>query len=203
MEIVPVAGALGAEISGIDLTKELSAEDAKLINDNFLKHKVLFFRDQKLYPQRFLSFSKVIGRPIIYPFIKGLKDIPEIIEIVKTKNDKKNFGGSWHSDTSYMEKPAMATLLYAKDVPEYGGDTLFSNTALAYDHLSPKMKELLIDIIGINSSEKGYDGGRAAGMSRLDKMKKTFDQDALTYESKHPVIRTHPETGLKSLYLNK
>ena len=202
MEISPVAGALGAEIYGIDISKKLSNAETKILQENFLKYKVLFFRDQCLSAKKFVSFASLFGEPTIYPFIKGLDDTPEVIEIIKTKNDKKNFGGSWHSDTSYMECPAMATLLYAKEVPEFGGDTLFANTSLAYENLSENFKELLHNLVGVNSSEKGYTGGRAAGMSKLSKMNQTFDANALSYETEHPIIRTHPETGQKSLYLN-
>ena len=202
MEISPVAGALGAEIYGIDISKKLSNAETKILQENFLKYKVLFFRDQCLSAKKFVSFASLFGEPTIYPFIKGLDDTPEVIEIIKTKNDKKNFGGSWHSDTSYMECPAMATLLYAKEVPEFGGDTLFANTSLAYENLSENFKELLHNLVGVNSSEKGYTGGRAAGMSKLSKMNQTFDSNALSYETEHPIIRTHPETGQKSLYLN-
>ena len=202
MEISPVAGALGAEIYGIDISKKLSNAETKILQENFLKYKVLFFRDQCLSAKKFVSFANLFGEPTIYPFIKGLDDTPEVIEIIKTKNDKKNFGGSWHSDTSYMECPAMATLLYAKEVPEFGGDTLFANTSLAYENLSENFKELLHNLVGVNSSEKGYTGGRAAGMSKLSKMNQTFDANALSYETEHPIIRTHPETGQKSIYLN-
>ena len=202
MEISPVAGALGAEIYGIDISKKLNNAETKILQGNFLKYKVLFFRDQCLSAKKFVSFANLFGEPTIYPFIKGLDDTPEVIEIIKTKNDKKNFGGSWHSDTSYMECPAMATLLYAKEVPEFGGDTLFANTSLAYENLSENFKELLHNLVGVNSSEKGYTGGRAAGMSKLSKMNQTFDANALSYETEHPIIRTHPETGQKSLYLN-
>ena len=173
MEISPISGALGAEISGIDISKKLTNTETQLLQENFLKFKVLFFRNQNLSAQTFVSFAKHFGNPTIYPFIKGLDDTPEVIEIIKTKDDKKNFGGSWHSDTSYMEYPAMATLLYAKETPKFGGDTLFANTALAYEQLSQSLKELLHDLVGVNSSEKGYAGGRATGMSKLSKMNQT------------------------------
>ncbi len=202
MEISPISGALGAEISGVDISKKLTNTETQLLQENFLKFKVLFFRNQNLSAQTFVSFAKYFGEPTIYPFIKGLDDTPEVIEIIKTKDDKKNFGGSWHSDTSYMECPAMATLLYAIETPKFGGDTLFANTILAYEQLSQSFKDLLRDLVGINSSEKGYAGGRATGMSKLSKMNQTYNANAIGYETGHPIIRTHPETGKKSLYLN-
>jgi taurine dioxygenase len=203
MQITPISGALGAEIAGVDLARELSNSDAAAVHEAFLAHRVLFFRDQKLSPAEFVRFAHLFGEPDIYPFIKGLPEAPEVIDIIKTETDTKNFGGSWHSDTSYMECPALATTLYALEVPEAGGDTLYANTAMAYDALSSGMKELLLGLVGVNSSEKGYQGGRAAGMARLDAMKGTFQAEARTYESEHPVIRTHPETGHKSIYVNR
>ena len=203
MQITPISGALGAEIAGIDLSGELSNRDAAKVHEAFLAHRVLFFRDQRMSPPEFLRFARLFGEPDIYPFIKGLPDTPEVIEIIKTEADIKNFGGSWHSDTSYLESPALGTMLHALETPKAGGDTLFANTTMAYEALSSGMKKLLAGLIGMNSSEKGYQGGRAAGMARLDAMKGTFQPEARTYENAHPVVRTHPETGRKSIYVNR
>ena len=188
MKIIPIAGALGAEISGLDLSVKPSNSHTSRLYEAFLKHRVLFFREQTLSATGLLKFSKTFGEPAVYPFIQGLPDVPEVIEIIKTESDEKNFGGSWHSDTSYMERPAKATLLYAKEVPEYGGDTLFCNTNMAYEQLSEGMKKLLCNLIGINSSEKGYQGGRAVGMNRLNAMKGTYNKKSESFESAHPVI---------------
>jgi taurine dioxygenase len=203
MQITPISGALGAEIAGIDLSGELSNSDAAEVHEAFLAHRVLFFRDQKLSPPQFARFARLFGEPDIYPFIKGLPDTPEVIEIIKTETDTTNFGGSWHSDTSYLECPALGTTLHALETPNAGGDTLFANTTMAYEALSDGMRDLLADLVGVNSSEKGYQGGRAAGMARLDAMKGTFQAEAQTYESEHPVVRTHPATGRKSIYVNR
>ena len=93
-----------------------------------------------------------IGKPIKYPFVKGLKNIPEITPILKKETDKNNFGGIWHSDTTYQEKPPMGTMLYALEVPEFGGDTEFANQYLAYEALSPGMKDFLSDLNAVNIS---------------------------------------------------
>ena len=203
MQVTPLSGALGAEIAGIDLSVELSNSDAAEVHEAFLAHRVLFFRDQRLSPRKFVRFARLFGEPDIYPFIKGLPDTPEVIEIIKTETDTRNFGGSWHSDTSYMECPALGTTLYALETPKAGGDTLFANTTMAHEALSDGMKALLAGLVGVNSSEMGYQGGRAAGMAKLDAMKGTFQPKAETYESEHPVVRTHPETGRKSIYVNR
>ena len=111
MKIIPISGALGAEVSGLDLSVKLSNSQTSELYEAFLKHRVLFFREQTLSANGLLKFSKIFGEPTVYPFIQGLSDVPEVIEIIKTEADEKNFGGSWHSDTSYMERPAKATLL--------------------------------------------------------------------------------------------
>ena len=128
--------------------------------------------------------------------------MPEVIEILKSEFDTVNFGGSWHSDMSYMECPPMATALYAKEVPASGGDTQFANTTLAHEALSRAMRDLLAGLTGINSSEGRYQGGRAAAMSRLDGMKSAYNETSEVHESEHPVVRTHPVTGRRSLYVN-
>ena len=202
MEIKPISGALGAEVSGIDLKEELSNSESADIHAAFLEHHVLFFRDQHLSPQQEIRFTRIFGEPDIYPFQKGLPEAPEVIEILKTETDERNFGGSWHSDTTYLETPALGSVLSALEVPEYGGDTLFANIALAYDALSDGMKQALEGLVGINSSDGPYRGGRQAVMAKLDGMKDTYQTEAKVYVSEHPVVRTHPETGRKAIYVN-
>ncbi len=194
---------MGVEIAGVDLSQDLSNREADAIYQAFLEHKVVFFRGGALEPARMRQVAHLFGEPEIYPFIKGLPDTPEVIEIVKTETDSVNFGGSWHSDTTYMPEPVKGTMLHAVEVPETGGDTLFANTALAYDVLSDGMKALLAGLKGVNNSEARYKGGRAAAMNRLDGMKDTNIPEAQVFESEHPIVRTHPETGVKSLYLNR
>lgn len=203
MDIKPVAGALGAEVIGIDLGLELSNQAAADVHQAFLDHHVLFFRDQTLTPQQQLTVSRVFGEPDVYPFIAGMADFPEVIEIIKTETDSVNFGGSWHSDTSYMPKPALGTVLYALEVPDAGGDTMFANTAAAYDALSEAMRDMLSGLVGVNSSDAGYGGSRAKAMQNLGAMKGTYKEDSQSYESEHPIVRTHTETGRKSLYIGR
>jgi taurine dioxygenase len=203
MEVQPISGALGAEIVGIDLSRDLSNSEAADVYAAFLKHKVVFFRGNAMEPDRMRTAARLFGEPEIYPFIQGLPETPEVIEILKTEADTVNFGGSWHSDTTYMPEPAKGTVLHALEVPASGGDTLFANTALAYDTLSDGMKDMLANLKGYNNSEARYKGGRAAAMNRLDGMKKTVIEEAKVYESEHPIVRIHPETGVKSLYLNR
>src|SRR6266403_5696870 len=154
IDVRPVAGALGAEIFGCDLAGELDEATIATIRRAFLDHLVIFFRDQELPPARFLAFARCFGEAIEYPFVKGLDEFPEIIPVVKLEHEKVNFGGLWHSDTAYLETPPMGTMLIAREVPPYGGDTLFANMYLAYETLSVGMRQLLDGRVAVNSSAK-------------------------------------------------
>jgi taurine dioxygenase len=198
-EVRLIAGALGAELHGVDLCVELSAETIGAIRQALLDHGVIFFRDQDLPPDRLLALARRFGTPVEYPFLKGIEGFPEIITVSKLEDEKVNFGGVWHSDTTYLQEPPMATLLVAREVPEAGGDTIFANQYLAYETLSDGMKRLLAGLKGVASSAKA-DSSR----TREDRIKSDGSADArklLTAE--HPVVRTHPETGRKALYVNR
>ena len=185
MEIHPVAGALGAEIGGVDLAKLDDATSAA-IRRVWLEHLVVFFRDQDLTPAQFLGFAQ------------GLDDYPKIIPVLKLAHETVNFGGIWHSDTAYLDAPPMASMLIAREVPPAGGDTEFANMYLAYETLSDGMKRLLEGLMAINSSA-------AADVSRTreDRIKDSARADAKKeYVAAHPVVRVHPETGKKALYVN-
>ncbi len=198
-EIRPIAGALGAELQGVDLAGDLPVATVQAIRQALLDHLVIFFRDQDLPPDRFLALARRFGTPIEYPFLKGIEGFPEIITVSKLPHEKINFGGVWHSDTTYLQEPPMATLLVAREMPETGGDTIFANQYLAYDSLSDGMKQLLAGLKGVASSAKA-DSSR----TREDRIRSDGSADArklLTAE--HPVVRTHPETGRKALFVNR
>ena len=131
MKIKQIAGALGAEISGVDLTRGISSEMASEIRSVFLKHQVIFLRGQNLTPAQFLAFARAMGTPVEYPFVKGIDGFPHIIEVKKLEHETVNFGGIWHSDTTYLDAPPMGSMLLSREVPPYGGDTLFANQYLA------------------------------------------------------------------------
>jgi len=198
IEVQPVAGALGAEISGVDLSKELADATVAAIRRAWLEHLVVFFRDQDLSPGRFLAFARRFGEAIEYPLLKGLDEFPEIIPVLKLEHERVNFGGIWHSDTAYLERPPMASLLVAREVPPAGGDTLFANMYLAYESLSAGMKRLLHGLVAVNSS-----AGADATRTREDRLKDSARADAKQeYVAAHPVVRVHPETGRPALYVN-
>lgn len=193
----PLSGAIGAEIHGIDLARATDAEIAE-IRQIWLAHNVVFFRDQTLPPADFLALARRFGTPIEYPFVKGIEGFPEIIPVLKLPHEKVNFGGIWHSDTTYLEQPPAATMLVARDIPTHGGDTLFANMYRAYETLSDGMKKLLEGLRYISSSAKAD-----VSRTREDRIKDSKRDDAkAVYEATHPVIRTHPETGRKALYVN-
>jgi taurine dioxygenase len=197
-EVRRLSGAIGAEILGVDLSAEPGHNTMAAIRQVWLEHGVVFFRDQDLPPDKFLTFAKQFGEPIEYPFVKGIEGFPEIIPVVKLEHEKQNFGGIWHSDTSYLDVPPMGTMLIAREVPPYGGDTLFANMYLAYETLSDGMKRMLDGLVAVNASAKA-DVTRTREDRVRDGGKSDGKRDYLT---EHPVVRTHPETGRKALYVN-
>jgi len=199
IEVVRIAGALGAEIRGVDLSGSLDAALVSEIRAAWLAHGVVFFRDQSLDAAGFMRFARVMGTPVEYPFVQGLPDYPEIIEVRKLEHERINFGGIWHTDTAYLECPPSATMLIARELPPYGGDTEFASGIAAYEALSQGLKETLAGLRAVNSSAKAD-----VTKSREDRIASNGRADARrSYEAEHPVVRTHPETGRKALYVNR
>ena len=199
IEVTPISGALGALVTGVELKNPLHEDVFAEIYKAFLKYKVIFFRNQDLNPESQLHFGRMFGRPVIYPFVKGLKDFPEITPILKKETDLNNFGGVWHSDTTYQQQPPKATMLYAVEVPEYGGDTEFADQCMALNHLSDGMQKFLSKQKIINISGKGK-----VVASRSDIMKHSSSrQDVNEFRAEHPVVRTHPETKQQALFVNE
>src|SRR5688572_25150323 len=204
MIIEPLAGALGAEVRGIDLRV---ADDAawQRVREVFLEYAVLVFRDQQLEPADLMRVGERWGEPCHYPFVTGIDGFPFIFEVVKEESETVNFGGNWHSDTTYLAQPPLATLLYALETPSHGGDTLFTNTAAAYDALSEGMRAVVEKLVGVNSASLKVTGGRRKLHSKdnVGAMKIHDTENAEAYEAEHPVVRTHPDTGRKALYLSR
>jgi taurine dioxygenase len=196
METRKLAGALGAELLGIDLCKDLSSSEISEIRKALLEHLVIFFRDQTLTPEQFMAFAKRMGKPVEYPFVKGIAGFPEIIEVKKLEHETHNFGGIWHTDTAYLQEPPMGSMLLAREVPPYGGDTEFANQYLAYESLSEGMKKLLSGLVAVNESAKAD-----VTRTREDRIKES-GAEVKAYVAEHPVVRTHPETKRKALYVN-
>jgi taurine dioxygenase len=194
IEVRPVAGALGAEVVGVDMARELDDEVVGEVRQAFLDHLVIFLRDQKATPPQQVAFARRFGEPMAYPQLRGLPEAPLITPVVKLEHERNNFGGIWHSDTTYLPEPPMGSMLLALEVPPYGGDTMFANQYLAYEQLSDGLKETLDGLVGVSSSAKAE-----VSKTREDQMKKAgAELQVLTGE--HPIVRTHPETGRKALY---
>jgi len=191
-----ISGALGAEISGVDLSRPLSKADFAEVKRLWLEHLVIFFRDQQLDEKQYMAFAGQFGEPVEYPMVKGIAGFPKIIEVKKLEHERIPFGGIWHTDTAYLERPPMASMLLAREIPPFGGDTLFANMYLAYESLSEGMKKLLSTLKAINSSTKAD-----ASKTREDRTKTDGAQKS-DFVAEHPVVRTHPETGRKALYVN-
>src|SRR4051794_19536453 len=143
-----------------------------------------------------MALARRMGRPVEYPFVKGLEGFPEVIEVKKLEHERHNFGGIWHSDTAYLVEPPMGSMLLAREVPPQGGDTEFANQYLAFESLSEGLRKILERLAAVNSSTKAD-----VSRTREDRIK---EQGGAPQEfiGKHPVVRTHPETGRKALYVN-
>ena len=196
IEVQPLGGSLGAEIRGVNVAAALDDAVIAEIRQAFLDHLVVFFRDQKLTPPAQLAFARRFGEPMEYPQLKGLPECPLITPVLKLAHETINFGGVWHSDTTYLTRPPMASMLYAVELPPYGGDTIFANQYAAYESVSDGLRRTLDGLIGVNSSTKAD-----ASKTREDRLKAAgVEMKVLT--SEHPAVRTHPETGRKALYVN-
>ena len=202
LEILPLTGALGAEIIGVDLAKTLSNSQFDSIHSAFLDHGVIFFRDQDLDREAQLAFARRFGEFDRHPIAKGMEDHPDIIKIHKQAGDSATFGVGWHSDNSYMAEPSLGSVLYGDLIPPYGGDTLFASQYLAYDALSPGMKTLLQGLRAVHSASRAFTAPTTKEKWDGKTTIKYEMSDALHAEELHPVVRTHPETGRKALYVN-
>ena len=205
IEVRPVAGALGAEIAGVDLTRPLDDHAFAEVHRALLDHLVIFFRDQTLTPEQHKDFARRFGALDVHPYAKGLPDHPEIIPVTKEADDRGgNFGGTWHSDVTFYEKPALGSVLYALEVPPYGGDTLFANQYLAYEALSDGLKQTLDGLTALHNAARSYGaGGRAAQRQAQGSKSMAIDiREDSEQTVEHPVVRTHPETGRKALFVN-
>ena len=198
IEVRPASGAIGAEISGFDLAEPASDALIAAIRNAWLKHGVLFLRNQPLPPAQFQAFAERFGEVIEYPFVKGIEGHPLIIPVLKLPHERNNFGGIWHTDTAYLEAPPMATMLIARELPPFGGDTLFASGAAALEALSPALQRMLEGQKAVNTSAKAD-----VTKTREDRVKDApTAQSTKELSAEHPVVRTHPETGRKSLYVN-
>ncbi len=217
----PIAGSIGAEIYGLDLTCPLSDETFEAVHEVFLQHLVIFLPEQQaLNPDQLKEFAGRFGEIDTAPFVHPLKmpsleGYPEVFNVIKeASNSAINIGGFWHADVTYRERPHLAAVFYAKETPDFGGDTMFANQYLAYETLSDGMKEMLSSMRAVHSSDMphGREDVRFGAVSKdhapTDGDRK-FEATGLEttrvdiIETAHPVIRVHPGTGRKALYVNR
>ncbi|MGI9615957.1 MAG: TauD/TfdA dioxygenase family protein [Acidimicrobiales bacterium] len=200
LDVSRIAGNIGAEVAGVDLSTELSDDTVDAIRSALVEHHVLVFRDQSLSPEHQVAFGKRFGPLDVHPFVDMNADFPDVIDVITEPDDRYNFGGAWHSDVTFREKPDLGSILYAVDVPEAGGDTLFASQHAAYDELSDTMKDLLRGMTAVHSPEAQYGDG---GLSTRSKSVDTTNAELAATTVEHPVVRTHPESGRKALYVNQ
>jgi len=221
IRVSPLAGAIGAEITGVDLSKPLDDGTFAEVHQALLDHLVIFLPDQPtLEPAQLSSFAARFGEidrePFVYPFkTPSVEGHPEVFNIVKEAGNRSfNIGGFWHTDVTYRERPHLCSVIYARDTPDFGGDTMFANQYLAYETLSDGMKAMLGDMRAIHSSAMPHGGAgpRFAAVARdhvpveadraMDAHGVETNEVEVT-ETSHPVVRRHPETGRKALYVNR
>ena len=200
IDVRRVAGALGAEIGGVDLSQPLADETIAAIRKALVEHQVIFFRDQSLTPEHQLTFGRRFGPLNIHPYVKGMADHPEVMEIIKEPSDRINFGGGWHSDMSFLESPSIGSILYAVQTPDYGGDTLFASQAAAFDALSPGLQKTLEGLSAVHSAGREYAPTGASAQKRGSMQ--IAEAEGAVGEFVHPMVKVHPETGRKALYVN-
>ena len=198
LQVCRIAGALGAEIHGVDLATPQSGATIAAVRALLLEHGVIFFRDQRLDEARLKAFASRFGTFFRHPYFLPEGD-PDVIVIRRTPGDTKIVGEGWHSDTPAVAAPPMASLLYGEETPPNGGDTLFANQYLAYETLSPGMQRMLDGVRAVYSDTRV--AGAALGRNAQSATKSREDAAFAPSRGVHPVVRTHPETGRKALYI--
>jgi len=198
-EIDDLSPFIGSEIRGLNLSKPIAADTLSELRRVWLERKVLFFLDQQLTPDQQVAFTRQFGEADKYPFLKGIEDNPLVAPVLKLPEETINFGGVWHSDTTYLEFPAAGASLYALEVPPLGGDTIFCNMGTAYEALSQNIKDKIDTLQAVNTSNKA-----AVSKTRSHRLADSGDRSAPeVFTHVHPVVRTHPESGERTLYVNE
>lgn len=204
IEVYPVAGRIGAEIRGVRLSADLSQETRKLLNEAWLKHKVLFFRNQNhLDHAAQEALTTLFGPgPVAHPTVPTLPGTKFITELDSRYGGRAN---SWHTDVTFVDAYPKASILRAVAVPAYGGDTTWANTAAAYESLSPELRALAEKLWALHTNQYDYlankrgSGEKGSSEEELARYQEVFT--STIYQTEHPVVHVHPETGEKHLLL--
>lgn len=199
LDVRRVSGALGAEIHGVDLADESDPAVWAGIRTALADYGVVFFRDQSLTPEQHIAMAERFGPVNVNRFFTHAEGYPQIAEVRKEPDKKKNIGGGWHTDHSYDQIPALGSILLARDVPSWGGDTLFADMALAYDTLSDGLKKTLKTLRAVHSSRHVF--GKQANREK-DFGTRLGNAELATQDAVHPVVIRHPDSGREVLYVN-
>ena len=198
LSIRPVTTTIGARVEGVDLREPLGEDMRDAILDALLRHHVLFFRDQDITPDQQVAFAKQFG-PISYPpFAPKYGSNPQYIVLDQT-HPRGEGADEWHSDNTFMAEPPMGSILRAVQIPEVGGDTCFASAVAAYEALSPAIQRLVDGLTAVHDITKPLLKGIAAGHADVD----LAEIQAKWPPVEHPVVRTHPVTGAKALFVNR
>ncbi|MGF0241632.1 TauD/TfdA dioxygenase family protein [Rhodococcus sp. IEGM1300] len=198
LEIQPVAGRIGAEIRGVQLSGELDAATVEAIQQALVQYKVIFFREQThLDDQRQEAFAHLLGEPVAHPTVPVRDGTRYLLELDGAQGQRAN---SWHTDVTFVDAYPKASILRSVVAPAYGGDTVWANTATAYNELAPELRELADKLVAVHSNEYDYAGAKPdVSTEKLERYRKIFT--STVYETEHPVVRVHPISGEKSLLL--
>jgi len=202
-EVRPLAAVLGVEVIGADLSGPQADRQIDALHELFLQHHVLCIRNQKLDGEKQLAFARRFGEPEVHPIVEGTDEHPEVVRVLKPAGESASFGVGWHTDNSFFAKPSLGSVLYGKTIPPVGGDTLYSNMEAAWEGLSPRMQEHLLGMQAVHSATRAYDPSNTGEDKYRGEAAISYRwSDSIRDEVLHPVVRTHPETGKRSIYVN-
>ncbi|MCH4897998.1 MULTISPECIES: TauD/TfdA dioxygenase family protein [Pseudomonas] len=198
LDIHPVAGRIGAEIRGVQLSGELDAATVEAIQQALIQYKVVFFREQtQLDDQRQEAFAHLLGEPVAHPTVPSREGTRYLLELDGAEGQRAN---SWHTDVTFVDAYPKASILRSVVAPAFGGDTLWANTATAYNELPTELRELADKLVAVHSNEYDYAAVKPdVSAEKLERYRKIFT--STVYETEHPVVRVHPISGEKSLLL--
>ena len=202
LRAIPVSREIGAEISGVDIASGIDDGQFSELKRAYSDYGVIFFRDQDITPDQHIEFAKRWGDINVNRFFQPVETHPQIAEVRKEPHQKTNIGEAWHTDHSYDRIPAMGSILYAREVPSLGGDTLFSSMYAAYDALSDGMKKMLAGLRAEHSSRHSFGEQAYVGKDMDDVGGRLGNTGAATQDAVHPVIIRHPLSGRPALYVN-
>jgi len=203
VSVRPIAGSLGAEITGIDVTRPLDDDHTAALRAAIVEHHVVFLRDQRYDVDALEHVTERLGGHGDTPFLRSIEGHPGIVQVVKEADEGGfNFGGAWHSDYSFQPAPPSFTLLWSVDVPPHGGDTIWSNQALAFDRLSAGLQATLRSLRAVHSAGSAYSADGFLARTATGRTMQIDSSDAALAEVLHPVVATHPESGREVLFVN-